>query len=71
VLMVWDERAGPRVELQLTRTGRAATAYALDGSAEPHAPFDGQVLSNVQLAPREPRIFVIEPGGRPGPSPSP
>jgi hypothetical protein len=69
--MVWDERAGPTVELRLTRAGDAATAYALDGSAEPHGPFDGRVLSKVQLAPREPRIFVIEPGGRPGPSPRP
>jgi polysaccharide biosynthesis protein PslG len=71
VLMVWDERAGPTVELRLTRAGDAATSYALDGSAGPHATFDGRLLSNVQLAPREPRIFVIEPGGRPGPSPSP
>lgn len=67
VLLVWDERAGPTVELRLTREGRAATAYALDGSVEPHAAFDGRVLSNVQLAPREPRIFVIAPGPSPRP----
>lgn len=69
VLIVWDERGSPTIELRLAREGRAATSYALDGSAAPHAPFDGRVLSNVKLAPREPRIFAIAPAAHAASSP--
>jgi hypothetical protein len=61
VIIVWDESASPTLRLVLTRAGRAATSYALEGTASPYTAFDGRALSNVTLVPREPRIFVIDP----------
>lgn len=61
VLFVYDKGASPTVSVTVQSPGSAATRYALDGSSTPHADFDGQTLSNINLAEGEVAIFQIDP----------
>lgn len=63
LLVVWDRAAGPRVHIRLAtpRARATVTEYGINGGAKPYAGFDGRTIRDVQLAPRQARIFVITP----------
>lgn len=61
VLIIWDKRGSPTVDLRIARLGSGAVEYRLDGTASGYSLFDGRTLRNVQLTPGEVRIFRIQP----------
>ncbi|HEX5832038.1 MAG TPA: beta-galactosidase [Gemmatimonadaceae bacterium] len=61
VLVVWDRTGSPTLDLRLRRPGTTAVAWGLDGTARPHASFDGRVLADVRVTAGEARIFEIRP----------
>lgn len=63
VLIVWDKRGAPSLDITLARRGTRVTEYTLDGRAVPFAQFDGRTLRRVRLAPGHVRIFDITPSG--------
>jgi hypothetical protein len=63
VLIVWDLRGSPALDVTLTRPGARVTEYTLDGRPVPFAQFDGRVLRRLRLARGHVRIFDIAPPG--------
>ena len=63
VLIVWDKRGAPALDLTLARRGARVTEYTLDGRPVPFPQFDGRTLRRVRLAPGHVRIFDIAPQG--------
>jgi hypothetical protein len=63
VLIVWDKRGSPSLELTLARRGSRATEYTLDGRPVPFHQFDGTTLRRVRLVPGHVRIFEITAAG--------
>lgn len=61
LLVVWDKRGTPTLEIRLRHGGSSAIEYALDGSASPYEYFDDAALNNVRLSAGEVRIFEIRP----------
>lgn len=61
VLVAWTEDATASMAYTIPRGGRAARAYALDGSETPWSSFDGRTLDDVALVRGTPRVFVIDP----------
>jgi hypothetical protein len=61
VLFVYDKAASPTVNVTLRIPGSTASRYELNGTATPHADFDGRVLRGIQLRRGEVAIFRIDP----------
>jgi hypothetical protein len=63
ILIVWDKRSGPALDVTLARRGSRVTEYTLDGRAVPFPQFDGRTLRRVRLTSGHVRIFDIAPAG--------
>jgi hypothetical protein len=63
VLIVWDKRGAPSLDITLIRGGTRVTEYTLDGRPVPFAQFDGRTLRRVRLVPGHVRIFEITSSG--------
>jgi hypothetical protein len=63
VLIVWDKRGSPALDLTVTRGGSRVTEYTLDARPVAFPQFDGHTLRRVRLAPGHVRIFGITPSG--------
>lgn len=61
VLVAWSVGGTASMAYLIPRGGRAARAYALDGTDMPWSSFDGRTLDDVALVPGTPRVFVIDP----------
>ncbi|MGH7631910.1 MAG: beta-galactosidase, partial [Gemmatimonadales bacterium] len=70
VLIVWDKRGSPALDITLLRRGSRVTEYTLDGRPVPFPQFDGRTLRRVRLSPGHVRIFDIAPEGSDDPGPS-
>jgi polysaccharide biosynthesis protein PslG len=68
VLIVWDKRGTPTLDVALGRPGGQATEYTLDGRPIRYPRFDGRTLRRLRLAAGHPRIFEIAPPSRRGPA---
>lgn len=61
VLIAWDKRGGPALDVSLARRGSRATEYTLDGRPVPYPRFDGRTLRRLRLVAGHPRILEILP----------
>lgn len=61
LLLAWSVGGTASMAYTIPRGGRAARAYALDGTDAPWSSFDGRTLDDVALVPGTPRVFVIDP----------
>jgi hypothetical protein len=69
VLIAWDKRGGPTLDVSLARPGNRATEYTLDGRPVPYPRFDGRTLRRLRLVAGHPRIVEILPSERADPAP--
>ncbi len=61
VLIAWEKRGSPTLDVSLTRPGSRATEYTLDGRPVPYPRFDGRTLRRLRLIAGHPRILEILP----------
>jgi hypothetical protein len=59
VLLIWDRRGAPVVDVAVRRKAARATSYELDGSASPAPLADGRRLEGVTLSAGRARIFRL------------
>ena len=59
VLLIWDRRGAPVVDVAVRRKAVRATSYQLDGSASPARLADGRRLERVTLSAGRVRIFRL------------
>ncbi len=63
VLLAWDRRGSPALDITLARRGARVTEYTLDGRPISFPRFDGRTLRRVRLVAGHARIFEIAPPG--------
>ena len=61
VLIAWEKRGSPTLDVSLTRPGSRGTEYTLDGRPVPYPRFDGRTLRRLRLIAGHPRILEILP----------
>jgi hypothetical protein len=60
LLVLWSTQGTAKVKVELAEKGKRAIEYAFDGSTRDVPFFKRRTFKEIQLAEREPRLFIIE-----------
>ena len=60
LFVLWSAQGTAKVKVKLAEKGKRAVEYAFDGSTRDVPFFKRRTFKEIQLAEREPRLFIIE-----------